>query len=142
MVPVSIFERPVVSGGVLKDSHVTLMHTKIVGGKTFFPVSKSDRDIERLMLGRVHQKQRVMQAALVFDRMLQQRNAAVDAATNRESEVDDLGVDEKPKKKSRSLRHGDEAEQKIVAIQVEGIVGEWTTMNVLASANKHLNLYI
>ena len=86
MVPVSITERPVVTGGILKDSTVTLMHTKKVDGKTFFRVSKSDREIERLMLGRVYTQQRVMQSAVVLDRMSQLRNAAAEAAANPESE--------------------------------------------------------
>jgi hypothetical protein len=103
--PITIAHLPVVSGGVLHGGRVVLSNVEVVDGKSFFHVSKSDRDIERLLLGRIAANERVLQHVMLFDAMLVKRQEAVNALLEPPADAaDDLGLDQPAKKKIKKTK--------------------------------------
>lgn len=133
---VTIQNFPAISGGNITKGHVFLTNITAAHGKTFFEVNKSNREIERLFLGRVEANKRVLQHAVILNECVTKRNAA---AIVPKSE-DDLELDEPAKRKGKKQRR-EQDESKIVAIELEDVDGTKCSMNILHTTN-HANLLI
>lgn len=133
---VTIQHFPAVSGGNIAKGHVVLTSIIAAHGKTFFEVNKSNREIERLFLGRIEANKRVLQHARILNDCVAKRN---EAAIVPKSE-DDLALDEPAKRKSKKQRR-EQDESKIVKIELEDEDGTKCSMNILHTTN-HANLLI
>ena len=135
MEPVTTSSLPVVSGGLLNGGRVTLTNVDVVDGKTFFHVSKSDREIERLLLGRVVPRERVLQHVMLFDVMIRKRDEALMEMSAPKAQ-DDLNFDEPAKKKNKKSKNLQNPT--FVPLKIMAMDNQIVEMNVLADTGKKL----